>query len=245
MDVGTGQHRLHLALLAQGYARVAVEHLTPTGDIELSAPNVPAELDKALRSAIDYTNWRAIGERFALLKETPGGHFDNLYLRANEHVLHLAVVGRFGTAPLAPTWLRSAFSASWPIVENIDDLLETFPLPAALQTTGQQLVTAYLGAADPLTQAAASLLNAALVARVVNAGPLAAYIAICEAGVTSEVRAEVDGWKFFEKKAKLAMHPPYMAGYLWDTMTNQVHGHDEQGGGTLSPTQLRQSLGAG
>lgn len=244
MDVGTERHRLHVALLAQGYARVAVEKLSLTGDVDLTAANVPAQLDDALRSATNNADWQAIGQRFALLKETPGGYFDNLYLRANGHVLHLVVVNRFGTVPLKSEWYGQAFDAVWPIVQNIDDLLPKFQLPGPVQEAGKQLVNAYLSSSDPATQAAASLLNAALVAHVVNAGPLSAYIAICEAGISSDLLQQIDSWKFHKNKSDFALYPPYMFGFAWDVTLNQVHGHDETGGGTLSPTQLRQSLGA-
>jgi hypothetical protein len=243
MDVTTERTQLHYALLAQNYARVAVEKLTPAGDIDLTDPAVPAQLDQALRDATNTTNWNAIGHQFALLPHMAGGHFDSLYLRADGHVLHLVVVTRFGSSPLQEEWLQTAFDYAWPIVENIEGHLEKFTLPPALQETGKQLVNAYLGDDDPAVQAAASLLNAALAAHLVNAGPSCALVAICEAGFAPELGSKVDQLGgFFRKKFELAVYPPYMAAFLWDVNSGEVRGKDEAGGGTLSPTQLRQSL---
>jgi hypothetical protein len=242
MDVTSERSRLFYALLAQGYRRVAVEKLTPAGDIDLTDPAVPAQLDQAMRAATSSTDWSNVGQRFALLRQMGEGHFDNLFLQARGRVLHLAVVTRFGSSPLQGEWLRKAFDYAWPIVENIEDVLGKSELPGPVQEAGKQLVSAYIGADDPLTAAAASLLNAALVARVVNAGPSTALIAICEAGFTPEVAGQVDNWDFFRKKFEIAINQPYMSTFLWDVNTGEVRGRDEVGGGTLSPTQLRESL---
>lgn len=243
MDVPGNRRRLHFALLAQGYARVAVERLTPAGDIDLSDARVPTQLDQTLRAATNATEWDILAQRFALLRQLKGGHFDNLYLQAREKRMRLVVVTRFGTSPLREEWFRPAFDYTWPIIENSDDLLERFSLPQAIQDTGKQLVSAYLGASDPLTQAAASLLNAALAADLVNAGPHCAFVVICEAGFTEELADQVADGGFIRQKREFANYPPYIATFLWDVQTDEIKGKDQLGGGTLSPTELRQSLG--
>ncbi|MFL6162079.1 MAG: hypothetical protein ACJ74U_07620 [Jatrophihabitantaceae bacterium] len=242
MEVNLERLKLHNALLAQGYARVAVEKLTTAGDIDLNAPGVPALLEQTLRAATNSTNWTALGQRFALLRSMKDHHFDNLFLRANHKRLNLVVVTRFGTAPLETAWVAGAMDYAWPIVSNLTGLLEKFSLPTPVKDAGHDIVNGYLAATDPLTQAAASLLNAALVADVVDAGPLAAFIAICEAGVSNEAAQAADAWKLFRKRAAVSLYPPYMAGFLWDVTTGAIHGHDEMGGGTLSPTQLKASI---
>lgn len=242
MDVPSERRKLHYALLAQGYARVAVERLSPAGDIDLTDARVPAQLDQTLRAVTNQTDWRGLGQRFALLRGMRGQHFDNLYLQARKKMLRLVVVTRFGTSPLMGESLRPALDYVWPIVENTESLLERFKLPPAVQSAGKQLVDAYINAGDPMTQAAASLLNAMLAAHVVNAGPACVFVAICEAGFTAEVAEEVDNWKFFRKKTEFKIYPPYIATVLWDVTTNSVRGRDQIGGGTLSPAELRQSL---
>jgi hypothetical protein len=162
MEVATERLHLHNALLAQRYARVAVEKLSPEGDIDFTNPAVPRELEQAFRGATEKTNWHEIAKRFALLPQMEGRHFDNLYLRVDSDRLKLVVVTRFGTSPLQPPDLQRTVDYAWPIIENTGDLLETFPLSQPVQDAATQLVKAYLGAGDPATQAAASLLNAAL-----------------------------------------------------------------------------------
>ncbi|MGK5440374.1 hypothetical protein ACSNN7_00855 [Micromonospora sp. URMC 105] len=221
---------------------MAVERLTPAGDIDLAGAGVPAQLDEALRAATNTTDWLALAQRFALLRQMSGGHFDNLYLQARKKILHLVIVTRFGTSPLQEPWLRRAFDYAWPIVANSDDLLQRFNLPPAVQTVGRQLVTAYLPTSDPVAGAAASLLNAALSATLVNAGPNSVMLAICEAGVAPALVGSVNDRRILRKKFGLSLRPPYLAAVLWDVMSGTVHGMDQLGGGTLSPTQLRHSL---
>lgn len=235
--------KIRLALHAQGYARVAVEKLSLAGDIDLTDAGVPPQLTEALRAASNSTDWKAIGARFALMPHLKGNYFDSLYLRARGQQMHLVIVLRYGSVPLQEQWLRPAFDYLWPIVANIDGLLERFALPPVLRDTGTQLVAAYLDAADPLTNAAASLLNAILAANVVNAGPQCALVVICEAGFVPELGAVVDNWGLFRKKVALELYPPYMSTFLWNVPTKEVRGRDQVGGGTLSPTQLRQTLG--
>jgi hypothetical protein len=241
MDVPTERRLLHTALLAQGYERVAVEKLTPAGDIDLTDATVPAELEHALTATTSGTNWTHLAQQFALLKQMEGGHFDNLYMKVGDELLRLVIVARYGTSPLRMEWLERDFDYAWPVVANLEGLLEKFPLPAAAQEAGRKLIETYFSSNDPATQAVASLLNAALGSRLVDSGPYAAFCAICEAGATPELIGRLDQ-SLLKKKTELSLHVPYLAGFIWDLTTGQIHGKDLMGGGTMSPTQLRGSI---
>jgi hypothetical protein len=220
-------YRLDGALKVQNYIPVDVSSLTEAGMINLRRTGT-ADLDRAMDGIQEVNDWNGVGYQLALLKRS--SEFRAVYLKAEPHVVKLAVVCEITGNPSRVEDYKPSFDWSWGIATSLEPHLKHYKFSPEFEVLVRQLIATYAGAYGDLIQKTLDWLKVALNIHIGGGGPHGAFIGVCLSDVDPDLSKRVDelvmlGFGDYQKEVQLGINPPMMQGLIWAVAPNQVHGY--------------------
>ncbi len=217
------QGNVDLAIQTQLYRRVAVESLSPRGDLPLP----PVGSEQADSEALGYANgdntWLQIGQQLAYSKASDG-YLGTYVGRGPAGALHIVMTEAW-QGQVTPQFFDTRRAWAWPIFDGVAKLAPHFKLPheAELRDFVQKAAAQAPQALQPWLGVAGSLANLLLAISESGGGAIGIYMLVDTDGMTPEMAAYGEQWH--AKEDPLALHTRTLTSVAVDLQNRKAHGH--------------------
>ena len=218
------QSNVDVAVQHQLYRRVAVDSLSPAGEL----PMPPTGTDESVQAALGYANtddtWLRIGQQLAFLKDSDG-YLGSYLGRGSTGALHV-ITAEAWSGIVTPSFFEERFDWIWSIFRGVARLAPDFSLPMEVEIRDfiQRSAAVAPEPLQPWLGVAGSLANLLLALAESSGAAIGIFLLVDTDGLSPETKAKA-GRSDNIKSDRWGLHARTLTAVAVDLVERKAHGH--------------------